>query len=73
MRPVTLLVSLLAGCSGWGSSDAPSGPPPEVARPYDETADAEQEIAAAVAAARGDGKRVLLVFGANWCSWCRRL
>jgi hypothetical protein len=51
----------------------PVGPPPEVARPYDESANAQQEIARAVVAARGDGKRVLLIFGANWCSWCRRL
>jgi thiol:disulfide interchange protein len=52
---------------------APSGPAPEVARPYNEAANAQTEIATAVTAARGDGKRVLLVFGANWCVWCRRL
>lgn len=52
---------------------APSGPPPEIARPYDESADADAQIAAAVASARADGKRVLLMFGANWCVWCRRL
>jgi thiol:disulfide interchange protein len=47
--------------------------PPEIARPYDEDADAQAQIDAAVAAAADDGKRVLLVFGANWCPWCRRL
>lgn len=51
----------------------PSGPPPEVARPYEEGADAQARIDAAVASARADGKRVLLMFGANWCVWCRRL
>lgn len=50
---------------------ADEAPPPEVARPYDDEADAEADIAAAVARA-GSG-RVLLVFGANWCVWCRRL
>ncbi|MCC6873887.1 MAG: thioredoxin family protein [Sandaracinaceae bacterium] len=50
-----------------------AGPPPEVARPYQEGADAQAQIDAAVARARRDGKRVLVVFGANWCSWCRRL
>ncbi len=51
----------------------PSGPPPEVARPYEEGVDAQARIDAAVASARADGTRVLLMFGANWCVWCRRL
>ena len=49
------------------------GAPPEVLRPYDEAADAATEIDAALALARTDHKNVLLVFGANWCPWCRRL
>lgn len=52
---------------------APPGPPPEVAEPYDDAADAEREIDQALARARARDKRVLVVFGANWCSWCRRL
>jgi len=47
--------------------------PPETPHPYDETADARAEIDAAIAASGTDGKPVLLVFGANWCPWCRRL
>jgi len=54
--------------TGHGSSDVP-----EIERPYDEDADAQAQIDAAVASAAQDGKRVLLVFGANWCPWCRRL
>jgi thiol:disulfide interchange protein len=49
------------------------GPPPEIARPYEEGVDAQAQIDAAIAGARAENKRVLLVFGANWCSWCRRL
>lgn len=41
--------------------------------PYDETADAARDIHQAIAAARSDHKRVLLIFGANWCSDCRAL
>lgn len=52
---------------------AQDGPPPEIARPYDERADAASEIASALRVARREDKRVLLVFGANWCVWCRRL
>lgn len=47
--------------------------PPEVARPYEEGVDAQAQIDTAVAQAHADGKRVLLMFGANWCVWCRRL
>ena len=52
---------------------APASPPPETPRPYEEGVDAQAQIDRAVAAARADGKRVLLMFGANWCVWCRRL
>jgi thioredoxin 1 len=41
--------------------------------PYDETADAHRSLAAAIAAAKGSGKKVLVDFGANWCPDCRAL
>jgi len=47
--------------------------PPESPHPYDENADARAEIDAAVALSAQDHKRTLLMFGANWCEWCRRL
>ncbi len=40
---------------------------------YDTHADGEAQIAAALARAAAEHKRVLLDFGANWCIWCRRL
>jgi thiol:disulfide interchange protein len=40
---------------------------------YDIHADGSADIAAALARAGSDRKRVLLVFGANWCIWCHRL
>ncbi len=40
------------------------------AGPFDEGADARKDIAAALAAAKADGKFVLLDFGANWCPDC---
>ena len=40
---------------------------------YDESADGSKQIAAALALAGKDGKRVLLQFGANWCPWCHKL
>lgn len=40
---------------------------------YDPKVSAEKLIADAVLQAKHEDKRVLLLFGANWCPWCRRL
>ena len=40
---------------------------------YSETANPTSDIAAAVAASRRDGKRILLDFGGNWCTDCQVL
>ncbi|MGA0058887.1 MAG: thioredoxin family protein [Planctomycetota bacterium] len=40
---------------------------------YDEAADAEQLVGAALAVAKRDNKRVLLMYGGNWCGWCYKL
>jgi thioredoxin-related protein len=58
---------------------APSCPaaeaPPSPTRPaiYDEKADGARQIATALKTAQKEGRRVLLVFGANWCGWCHKL
>lgn len=41
--------------------------------PYDEKADARQQIAAAIEEASKAQKNIILVFGANWCGDCRAL
>ncbi|HTT09102.1 MAG TPA: thioredoxin family protein [Gammaproteobacteria bacterium] len=41
--------------------------------PYDETADAKASVTQAITQAREDNKKVLLIFGANWCPDCREL
>lgn len=40
---------------------------------YDESADAKQQIAAALAKAKKENRRVLIQWGGNWCGWCRML
>jgi thiol-disulfide isomerase/thioredoxin len=40
---------------------------------YDESADAKQQIAAALATAKQNNHRVLIQWGGNWCTWCLRL
>ena len=42
-------------------------------RTYDEKADANADIEAALTRARENNKRALLMFGANWCGWCHKL
>lgn len=49
-------------------ADEPQHPPV-----YDETADARRDIEVALARATKEHQRVLVVFGANWCVWCRKL
>lgn len=41
--------------------------------PYDEKADAKAEVRQALTTAQQNGKKVLVVFGANWCKDCREL
>ena len=40
---------------------------------YDKTADAKVQVAKAVERAKHNDKRVLLMFGGDWCGWCHKL
>ena len=40
---------------------------------YDVHADGSAQVEASLATATAEHKRVILVFGANWCIWCHRL
>jgi thioredoxin-related protein len=57
------------------ASAAPTKPeyPTMGADIFDAKAPAGKLIADAVAQATREDKKVLLLFGANWCPWCRRL
>lgn len=74
------LAALVAGSMGGSTLMAfepePTGKPaatqPAKEKPkvYDENADAKTQIAAAVAKAKKENRRVLIQWGGNWCSWC---
>ncbi len=67
---VTAILLLLSAPTGLaGDAQAKS------ARPaiYDESADGAKQIEEALARVKKENKRVLLMFGANWCGWCHRL
>lgn len=40
---------------------------------FDRRVAGEELVSRAIAEAQRDDKRILLLFGANWCPWCRRL
>jgi thioredoxin-related protein len=56
---------------------APAAAKKSAAKPaapvYDEQADARKDVAAAVARAKKENRRVLIQWGANWCGWCKWL
>lgn len=52
------------------TSKHPTSPPKSI---YNEAADAERQIADALAKAKKENRRVLIQWGANWCSWCHLL
>lgn len=59
--------TIIAGCSKVEPEPEPATPP------YDEKADARADLNQALERARSENKRVLVVFGANWCPDCRSL
>ena len=84
----TLTVVAIIGALVTSGPAAAAVPPPRLAIdnlkqlptplpiPYDEKASPAQVNAegdAAMARARVNGRRVLIDFGGNWCSWCRLL
>lgn len=60
----TVLFALLVVCSAAATA---------AALPYDESADAKQDVRRALADAASRGVPLLIVFGANWCEDCRAL
>ena len=63
-----LFLSLLAA-----APLAQDPPKPKPAPIFDEAADGSAQIAAALARAGKENRRVLIEWGANWCVWCRAL
>lgn len=60
MALLGLTISVATGCASRGQA-------------YDKSADGSRQIAAAAVTAQAEHKRVLVILGANWCPWSRRL
>lgn len=73
-----LIISLTAGAAGWArpqlfrrasaTQAAPQAPPEQVA-----PVSWEHDLKAAYRASTANGKPMLVVFGAPWCAYCRKL
>ena len=46
---------------------------PDYSQGYDEQRDPAQDLASATAKAQREGKKVLLLVGGEWCSWCQEM
>jgi thiol:disulfide interchange protein len=71
--PATPATTVVTATTTTTTTAEEKGPPPEIAKPFPADADAEADLAKAIAVAAKDGKPILLLVGANWCAWCRRL
>ncbi|MCX6560702.1 MAG: thioredoxin family protein [Candidatus Aminicenantes bacterium] len=68
------VASIPATKTGAAQQAAPQAAPIAPEGPiYDEKADAKADIAAALARAAKENRRVLIQWGGNWCGWCRLL
>ena len=69
MRLIALLLVGLLAAPLWAGPEYPH----MGADIFDAKADGEKLIAAALDQAHRDDKRIIVLFGANWCPWCRQL
>lgn len=69
LHTLALLLILFLPALPSTASEAPKSAPPI----YDESLDAEKQIAQAIEQAKKENKTILLQFGANWCGWCHKL
>ena len=64
MKKLILISALLFGFNGWAITDY---------EPYDENANAEEQISDALETAKINNRYVLLQMGGNWCPDFERL
>ena len=65
-----LLVLVLLPCSALTAAPEYPAMGPDI---YNIQADGSAQVGEAMVRAAAGHKRVILVFGANWCIWCRRM
>ena len=75
--PALVAILTCSSISAVAQDQAPTQAKPATAAKkasiYDQTADASAQIEKATAAARRENKRILVMFGGDWCGWCHKL
>lgn len=73
--PIIALLFFAGICVATAQTSAATNATGHANRPpiYDESADGTKQISAALDTATKEHKRLLLMFGANWCGWCYKL
>lgn len=69
MRPIVLVLFALLSAPLWAAPEYPNMGEDI----FNTKADGAKLIDEAIVRAKQEDKRVLILFGANWCPWCRRL
>ena len=69
------LVFSLSAATALAQDTAAPAKPTTAAKPsiYDKGADTQAQIEKAKTTARRDDKRILVMFGGDWCGWCHKL
>ncbi len=75
LRLIIPLLFVIGGCVASAQTNSTTNATVHAKQPdiYDESADGAKQIADALGTAAKEHKRVLLMFGANWCGWCHKL
>lgn len=73
MRRFALLTSLAAALLAAPVLAAPTGGKPAWSQAFDPARDPAADLRAALAEAKGSGRRVLMDVGGDWCVWCKLL
>jgi thioredoxin-related protein len=68
-----ILLAAIPACAARAGNEKEHKSKPDRPAIFDTKADGEKQIADALKIASRDNKRVLLMFGANWCPWCHQL
>jgi thioredoxin-related protein len=73
----TVLVFCLSGTATIAQDQQPAPAKPTTAAKklsiYDKSADTQVQLAKAMETAKRDDKRILVMFGGDWCGWCHKL
>jgi thioredoxin-related protein len=73
IRPVATMFLLAVPALATAQEAGNDAKKPPRASIFDVTADAREQVKAATARAQRDGRRVLVMFGGDWCGWCHKL